>query len=117
MLLAMLAAVLLMRGGPGLAGTRTGWTAEGDRAFRLVSAAKQVTLSGWFHVIWNGEPRFILVDDRGVATRLVIDEPVMRASGGPRGLDRKRVTIEGRRVVDASEVVHVLSIELDTRAR
>ena len=115
--LAGLAAVLLVQGSHGLAGVRAEWTVEGDRAIGRVSASPQLTLSGWFHVIWNGEPRFILIDDRGVATRLVIDEPMMRAFGGPRGLDRKRVTIGGQRVDDVPEVVRVLAIELDARTK
>ena len=117
MKLAVLGAVWLAQGGHGLAGARAERPAEGDGAIRLVGAAGQVTLSGWFHVIWNGEPRFMLVDDRGVATRLVIDEAVMRTFGGPRGLDRKRVTVDGQRVDDVPEVVRVLSIAPDTKAR
>ena len=115
--LAVLAAVSLARGGHGLAGAGEGSAAEAGCAIRLVSATRPVTLSGWFHVIRNGEARFFLVDDGGVATRLVIDEPVMRAFGGPRGLDRKRVTIEGQRGDDAPEAVRVLSIELAPGAR
>ena len=78
------------------------------------SAEHRVSLSGWLHIIWNGEPRFILIDDQGVATRVVIDEALTRAFGGPRGLNQKRVTITGERVGDPPEAVRVLSIELGT---
>ena len=88
----------------------------------MTSAAEhRVSLSGWLHVIWNGEPRFMLIDDRGVATRLLIDEALIRAFGGltsgPQGLNRKRVTIAGERVSEMPEVVRVLSIELDRQGK
>jgi len=77
------------------------------------AANNRVSLSGWLHVIWNGEPRFMLVDDQGMATRLVLDGDLMRAFGGARGLNQKRVTLEGERVDDVAETVRVLSIKLD----
>jgi hypothetical protein len=115
--LAVLAAASLGPGGPGLAEVRGGWTAAGLPGIRLASAARTVRLSGWFHVIQNGETRFFLVDDGGVAIRLLIDEPVMRAFGGPRRLDRRRVTIEGQRGDDAPDAVRVRSIELNPGGR
>jgi len=81
------------------------------------SAEHRVSLSGWLHIIWNGEPRFILIDDQGVATRLVIDEALTRAFGGPRRLNQKRVTIKGERVGEPTEAVRVLSIELETESK
>jgi hypothetical protein len=71
-----------------------------------------VSLVGRLHIIWNGEPRFMLVDTRGIAVRLVIDETMVRRFGGPQGLDRKQVTVTGERVSDAPEVVQVSSIEI-----
>ena len=71
-----------------------------------------MSLSGWLHIIWNGEPRLILIDDQGVATRVVIDEGLTKAFGGPRGLNQKRVTLTGERVGEPPEAVRVLSIEL-----
>ena len=76
-----------------------------------------MSLSGRLHVIWNGEPRFILIDDQGVATRVVIDEVLTRALGGPRGLNQKRVTITGERVGEPPEAVRVQSIELGTESK
>jgi len=51
--------------------------------------------SGWsscrspdgFHIIWNGEPRFMLIDDRGAATRVLIDPVLARPFGGARALN------------------------------
>ena len=75
-----------------------------------------VSLSGRLHIIWNGEPRFMLIDDLGVAIRLVIDEAVVRSFGGPQGLNQKRVTITGERVSDTPEVVQVSSIKIVTES-
>jgi hypothetical protein len=74
-------------------------------------AGSRVSLSGWFHVIWNAEPHFLLIDDRGVATALLIDEALLTAAGGARGLNRKRVTVVGQQASEAREVVRVLSIQ------
>ena len=73
-----------------------------------------VSLTGRLHIIWNGAPRFMLIDDLGVAIRLVIDDAVVRSFGGPQGLNQKRVTIKGERVSDAPEVVRVSSIKIVT---
>jgi hypothetical protein len=55
----------------------------------------------------------MLVDDQGMATRLVVDETLLRAFGGARGLNQKRVTITGERAENVPTVVRVLSIELE----
>lgn len=70
-----------------------------------------LSLTGWLHVIWNGEPRFVLIDDRGVATRVLIDPALVRPFGGPRALNQKRVTITGEPAPDQPETVRALSIE------
>ena len=120
--LAVLSVVLLLLGSSCVGGTETGkgtgaGKTEDDRAVRFAGAPQRVTLSGRVHIIYNGEPRFFLVDDRGVSTRLVIDDSVMRAFGGARGIDQKRVTIEGQREDDVSKPVRVLSIELDPKGQ
>jgi hypothetical protein len=70
-----------------------------------------VSLSGWLHIIWNGEPRFMLVDDQGVGVRLLIDDALLRTLGGPGALNQKRVTVTGERVDGQPETIRVLSIE------
>ena len=82
-----------------------------------VSAEPRVSLSGRLHVIRNGELQFILIDDHGVAFRLLIDETLTRAFGGPRGLNQKRLTITGERTGQLPEAVRVLSIELETESK
>ena len=81
------------------------------------TAPHRVSLSGWFHVIWNGEPRFMLADDRGLATRLEIDAAVLTAAGGTGALDQHRVTVVGERVSKSPAVVRVLSISLEVGPR
>ena len=76
-----------------------------------------VSLTGWLQVIWNGEPRFMLIDDRGAATRVLIDPVLARPFGGPRALNQKRVTITGEPAPDQPETVRALSIELTTESR
>ena len=82
-----------------------------------LDAAAPVSLSGWLHIVWNGEPRFILIDDQGVAISVVIDEALTRAFGGPRRLNQKRVIITGERVGEPPAPVRVLSIELGTESQ
>ena len=77
----------------------------------VAAANDPVSLSGWLHIVWNGEPRVMLIDDRGAATRLLVDEAVLRTYGGMRGLNRRRVTITGERVNSMPEAVRVLSIQ------
>jgi hypothetical protein len=76
-----------------------------------------LTLTGWVHIIWNGGPRFVLIDDRGVATYLVIDPVLAGQFGGPRALNQKRVTITGERVSGQPETVRAISIELATEGQ
>ncbi len=76
-----------------------------------------LSLTGWLHVIWNGEPRFVLIDDSGVATRVVIDPALARPFGGPRALNQKRVTITGEPAPDQPETVRALSIEMAKESR
>ena len=84
----------------------------------LLSFLVIVSLVGRLHIIWNGEPRFMLVDDQGLAIRLVIEEALTQPFGGPRALDQKRVRIMGERVAGAfAEVVRVVSIEREGEHR
>ena len=73
-----------------------------------------MSLTGWLHVIWNGEPRFVLIDDQGAATRVLIDPVLARPFGGLRALNQRRVTITGEKAADQPETIRALSIELPT---
>ena len=114
-----LVAQLLFIAGCGLDATApaTSGGASTSLSELTASAEHRVYLSGWLHIIWNGEPRFILIDDQGAATRVVIDEALTRAFGGPRKLNQKRVTITGERMGEPTEAVQVLSIELGEESK
>jgi hypothetical protein len=77
------------------------------------AAPQQVSLAGWFHIIWNGGPRYVLIDAQGRWTELVLDESRMKPLGGPLALNRKRVTIVGERVSAPPGALRVVSIELE----
>jgi hypothetical protein len=83
----------------------------GGRGLALVQLLV-LTLTGWLHIILNGEPRFMLIDDRGVATRLQLDPVQTRPFGGPRAINGKRVTITGEPSADQPQTIRVLTIEL-----
>lgn len=76
-------------------------------------AAQRLSLTGWFHVIWNHQTRYVLIDDRGRSTDLVLDEELLRPFGGPLAFNRRRVRIVGEEVSKAAGRVRVLSIELE----
>lgn len=72
-----------------------------------------ISRGGWFHIIYNGEPHFLLVDDSGAGVRLLLDEHLLKPLGGPRALDRKRVTVTATAVAGA---LRVLSIRVESQA-
>jgi M6 family metalloprotease-like protein len=65
-------------------------------------------IEGWFHVLWvdpapghgPDTPRYELVDGRGHGTELELSPGVADRWGGPRGLDRRKVRVEGSPVAD-----------------
>jgi hypothetical protein len=79
-------------------------------------ASARVVLSGWLHVVRNGELRVMLVADRGEGTRLLIDDATLHSLGGVARVDRRRVTIVGERVSEVPPVVRVLSVHVDRGA-
>lgn len=72
-----------------------------------------VAMAGWFHIIWNGGPRYVLVDERGTWTTLVIADELLRPLGGGRALARQRVRIVGERLASPADTVRVLGIDVD----
>jgi len=71
--------------------------------------------SGWFHVLYVDPPRgqrppaplHGLVDAQGRWTSLVIDDAVLRAAGGPRALDGRRVSVSGNPLTGATPAAGV----------
>jgi len=69
--------------------------------------AQQVSMSGWFHVVWHDtrqgraldeESIYVLDDGTGRWTRLLASATQMRPLGGPLALNRKRVIVTGQLV-------------------
>jgi hypothetical protein len=86
------------------------WARPADAG--IAEADQRVSRSGVLNAVWNGEPRFILLDDEGHAVRLMIDDALLKSLGGVQALVQKRVTVAGRRVSQTPEVIEVLSIEI-----
>jgi M6 family metalloprotease-like protein len=88
-----------------------------------LAGAQQVTLEGWFHIIWyDGPPGsgikgeiYVLIDDQGQEYRLQLDLKLTEPFGGVLALNRKRVKLIVERApgpLGQQEPVRVLSIEL-----
>ena len=73
--------------------------------------AHPVSLSGYFHVIWQNAPpdptigpvveggvRYVLIGDQGQWIELLLDETLIEPLGGPLSLNYQRVKIEGERI-------------------
>lgn len=76
-----------------------------------------LTLVGWFHIIWNGGPRFILIDDQGRSFRLLVEEELFKPFGGALELQRKRVRVTGEAVTQPPGAIRVHSIRLEPESR
>ena len=84
--------------------------AEPDSAgFALESGSLE--LSGAFHVVWNGLTRYFLVDDAGNSRELLVDDELLRQSGGPVELNGKQVDVTGRTLPGPDQRIRVISIE------
>ena len=96
-------------------GCRNEPTAPQTQTARTESAARP--LEGWFHVIWvdpapgfgPARVQYQLVDGRGHGTELELSPALAGKWGGPRGLDRRKVRVDGTSV--AGGRLRVRSIE------
>lgn len=107
----MLAAVLCL---PGVGMAATG----GELGAPCTSAppaaeSQEISLSGWFTVIWNDRTHYYLSDGQGRLTELLLDEETVKSLGGPLALNRKRVKVVGKRAIAPTEAVTVLSIAFE----
>lgn len=74
------------------------------------AAAQQATLTGTLHVLWADGPsgsepageRYLLVDDAGSATELLLRADDLESSGGVLALNRRRVVVAAERSPDGS---------------
>lgn len=63
-----------------------------------IGHAQDAPRSGWFHVVWNAQPHYVLVDERGRWAELLVRESVLAPLGGPLAINRKRVRVTGAAV-------------------
>src|SRR5882724_10151111 len=70
-------------------------------------------LTGWLHVLYGDAPPgwtpggtsgYVLLDDQGEATELLVPEDVLRAAGGRRAVNGRHMTVVGRSLVRSSEM-------------
>lgn len=106
----------------GLTGCRDETTAPSGDALPQLSQGSPRSISGWLHTQW-GDPRggrgsahmrHELIDDRGRATELLLDEGLLARLGGFRALSRKRVRIDGQEMAPGR--IQVRSLELERAA-
>jgi M6 family metalloprotease-like protein len=93
-------------------------TPSGDSSPQLSQGSSR-SISGWFHTQW-GDPRggrgpalvrHELIDDRGRATELLLDEGLVARLGGFLALSRKRVRVDGQEMAPGR--IQVRSLELE----
>jgi hypothetical protein len=105
-----------------------------SEAARLAGAiplgtGQTVSLSGSFHIIYGDAPSasgvpavsgYVVIDDQGHATELLLDESTLRAFGGARALNHQRVLVVGQEAVvplpgvqGALPLVAVHTLQLD----
>jgi M6 family metalloprotease-like protein len=106
----------------GLSACRDETTAPSGESSPQLSQGSSRSISGWLHTEW-GDPRggrgsalvrHELIDDRGRATELLLDEGLLARLGGSLALSRKRVRIDGQEM--ASGRIQVRSLELERAA-
>ncbi len=84
----------------------------------LPAAAQEVTLTGWFNLVWEDplkgpagdRQRFFLTDDRGRTFELSLDAADLRSAGGALALDRRRVSVTARETALRGEGTPVLDV-------
>ena len=96
------------------AATPAGGAAGVPAAASAAEPDSTVSLAGWFQTVWGDTPHYLLVDDTGRSTELLLSEEVARPLGGPRAIDRKRVRVRGTKVARPAGALRVASIDLDT---
>lgn len=110
----LLAALLISSGGIIAACSTASGSSEDPRPTRVPDGQedREVQLSGCFQTIWNGDAKYMLIDEQGQWTRLLLEPSLTQPFGGPLALNRKRVKVVGRLASDHGSAVRVVTIEL-----
>ena len=86
--------------------------AAAPRPARAQSFSSPAAVTGTFHIIWadgragapaQADRRYVLITDAGRWYDVRLDPGALRALGGERALDRRRVTLDVRRVLSPAE--------------
>src|SRR5206468_3308988 len=73
-------------------------------------ASGTATLAGWLHVLYGDAPPgwtpggtsgYVLLDDQGEATELLVPDDVLRAAGGRRAVNGRHMTVLGQSLVSS----------------
>ena len=81
---------------------------EAAQLSNLSSASGTGTLAGWLHVLYGDAPPgwtpggtsgYVLLDDQGGATELLVPEDVLHAAGGRRALNGRHVSVIGQSLI------------------
>ncbi|MDP2603146.1 MAG: putative Ig domain-containing protein [Deltaproteobacteria bacterium] len=74
--------------------------------------AQEITLVGWFHIVWGEVAHFDLVDDSGRSWVLKGGEKLFGALGGAQAVNGKRVRVVGERIETLLDTIVILDIQL-----
>jgi hypothetical protein len=74
-------------------------------------------LTGWFHIVWNGEPLWYLVEADGESVALLRDERLTEPYGGALALNGKRVRVTGEVISKTPLRVRPTSIRPEEEGR
>jgi hypothetical protein len=73
---------------------------------------KQITMTGWFVIVYNGGPHYSVTEADGAKAVLEISETAAAEWGGVRQFDRQRVTVQGKVVIQNPLTIQVTHIQL-----
>ncbi len=73
---------------------------------------KQITMTGWFVIVYNGGAHYSVTEPEGAKAVLDISETAAAEFGGVRQFDRQRVTVEGQVVKQEPLTIQVVHIQL-----
>ena len=79
--------------------------------------AEEVTVTGWFHVVWGEKAYVDVVDDSGKSWVLDTSQISLDYFGGIQALDRARVRVSGERLAGKVDSILVREIQLVERSR
>ena len=71
-----------------------------------------VSVSGWFTIIYNGEPHYYLNEESGEKSQLFFDAASLESIGGALQFDRKKVSLRGELTSANPRMIYVRTIHI-----